>query len=276
MDATTNTETWLKCNTGWCERLKARVTPQQCAENRKRAKTGFEPLYQPCVKCSGITPGQTKPKTKKKGRKGKMTKIYCQKCGEPAENAVRGLCGNCYQYLWSRGRGEEKKYQLKNAVKVGEEVKKQQKPVAEPGPVSEPDPEPEADPEPTQKEAVQGTTQEDDPLAGAERIITTKPPQAKLRKSKNSIDFNVSAMRKFQMHLYSHADFHRNNGRLYMHMHGKPDENSMKIGWKDHQASSSVTVSFHAIARKLEMTAPMYFNVLGTSREDVLELEQVQ
>ncbi len=113
--AATDTETWLERNTGWCERLRARVTPQQCKENMKRGKWHgeMEPLYLPCVKCPGITPGQIMEKSTKKEPKNMGKLIYCQLCKGQRKNFCRGLCQSCYN--WALKRGLEENYNKKDA-----------------------------------------------------------------------------------------------------------------------------------------------------------------
>ena len=267
-------EEWLAQNTGWCERLRARVTPQQCTENRKRAKTDFEPLYLPCIKCSGITPGQTmeKSKSKKKEVKGKMTKIYCQKCGEQAENAARGLCIKCYQYVWSHGSKAIKQYQLKDAVKVGEEAKEQREPVAEPGPVGEPEPEPEAEPEPTQE----------DPLEGAELVVkrTNKGfprPRVKVGSDTSNLYFNYQTIQQFGINKFKYAYFYQKTGsnKVLVLFSNRSGKHGFKISKKVEKLHSSLTISAVRLSRIFGWQGEEVFKVNATSREDVLELERV-
>lgn len=51
---------WLQANTLWCEGLQSRITPQQCAENRRRARSGeYAPIIgRHCPYCSGLDPKQ--------------------------------------------------------------------------------------------------------------------------------------------------------------------------------------------------------------------------
>ena len=67
-------EIWLERNALWCESVGARLTPEQCAENRKRVRTEDVPiLSRHCPGCPGIShqelhsePSQPAPQEKPK------------------------------------------------------------------------------------------------------------------------------------------------------------------------------------------------------------------
>lgn len=49
-------EAWLEQYAFWCEALGARLTPEQCAENRKRVRKEDVPiLSRHCPGCSGVS-----------------------------------------------------------------------------------------------------------------------------------------------------------------------------------------------------------------------------
>lgn len=55
-------EAWLERNTFWCEALDARLTPEQCAENRRRVRAEDVPiLSRHCPGCQGVSHQELKP-----------------------------------------------------------------------------------------------------------------------------------------------------------------------------------------------------------------------
>lgn len=55
MDAAAK-QAWIRANTFWCDKVESRLTPQQCAENRRRVQREDVPiLSKHCPDCPGVT-----------------------------------------------------------------------------------------------------------------------------------------------------------------------------------------------------------------------------
>ena len=262
MDVAVNTEKWLEKNTGWCERIRARITPGQCDQNKKRARMGYEPLYLPCLRCPGITPGKTMEVNKGGGK----MEIYCQACGIKAKNAGRGLCSRCYQAMWLEDK--VKQYNLKNAVVVGQEQKQEE----QVQPEFEPEPQPDLQP-------AQEVTQEDDPLADAELLDcrssrNVELPVAKVSKCGHKMYFNGVAIAEFGLHKFSYVQFFRKDQEILLRFLTQSESNSLRMTHKNNKDNSvkTISISIKIITNHLELKPKKFLQVKGTARPDVVRL----
>ena len=105
-------EKWLEVNTFYCERLRCRLTPEQCEANRARPRlkeagrwleSNRPPMPGPCEKC---TEWRSLCKEVYQRRKEEaMGKVgVCKNCGEERHIKARGLCSKCYQKLKEEGK----------------------------------------------------------------------------------------------------------------------------------------------------------------------------
>lgn len=105
-------EKWQQKNTFYCQRLHARITPEQCDENRNQGKGswgasgGFKRACITCQECAdykalkATVTGQTT--TKKKGKKKVAKRGNCACCGRgPYALQPKRLCAKCYKALKS-------------------------------------------------------------------------------------------------------------------------------------------------------------------------------
>ena len=78
-------QAWLRAHALWCDRLQSRITPKQCAENRRRARSGeYAPIIgRHCPHCSGLDPEQLEspePAQSANGKKAESWEVATRRC----------------------------------------------------------------------------------------------------------------------------------------------------------------------------------------------------
>jgi hypothetical protein len=87
-------QAWLQANTLWCDGLRSRITPRQCAENRRRARSGeYAPIIgRHCPHCSGLDPEQLKspePAQSANGKKAEDREVATRRCSSCKQKKPR-------------------------------------------------------------------------------------------------------------------------------------------------------------------------------------------
>lgn len=275
MSEKTDIQAWLEENTGWCEHFQARITPEQCRENKRKAqKLGdLEPIYKCCLNCPGIQKvGQTSQEDKEKNiRRESNQLVFCQKCGKKTKNYGRGLCAKCYKE--AKLNGTLKAYKLKDAVtieKKSEAIEKTQKTESSP-----------------KKSSPKRSKR--DLLVGAERIMfrtqknirstrarkSANFPKVRLHANLQRLEFNSYVIDEFKLDRYKYVSFYRKDNNIYMLLQTySNDTNTLQIVWKDNRRKSTIVISCARIARKIGWTGGECFDARATSRKDVIKLEK--
>lgn len=233
---------WQEANTFFCPGLSARITPDQCDENRRTGKgnwgaSGGE--KRPCLACEICENYEDLKKTvkgnapKKEGKK-MARRGTCACCGRgPYSLQAKGLCGSCYKYFslgdldilsdgtfkWNiplpgyMKEAEEKGSDPKETHKTAVEFLRQAQEEEEQKALREKQKKALAKPKPKPVTPASKPLAVD-PLAGfvKQEVSVTKPadtPTLTIRKN-GTVAFSRAAAREYRIEDYSHVQLYHN------------------------------------------------------------------